>query len=277
MILSTATDKSQAWAPIAKAFDSAADAFCSQRAQDTNDDAAVGKPWDQASAELHSAGLAVAHFISGEPRIVQEKDVMASSLVHLAQDFFEPWLEGLGNLITASTAKLPDGFPPPGSNDSLPVPQITPSWPPAINFWETVKECDAAIGPAALAVLEARPMSEEELCDKTLVAAFTGALAFSVRTIALGPVPDRTALQARRWMHSLVQSTNLNCLAAILDPRSFDELMDAVRRSFSDPDPTPAELVRMMLGLADIKWRRAIWNDAKRLGLVVGWKRRGNY
>jgi len=252
------------WALIASAFNTAFDVFISQRSSSQEYGA---ETWGQGEKDLTAAGLAVASFISGDPGIVREKQAMATCLREWSSKLNGKWSGGLADLIDASNRELPTRLRAKG-DDLYPTPQHMPAWPPACEFWGHVKKLDAAIDDAARAVLEATPMTDAELCDKILIAAFTGGLKLMVRTASVGPLSDPADLGTRIWMRRLRAATNLHCRAALMYPRTFDEIVGTARTDPFISDLRPAELVRVVLGLADHRWHRAIWSDAKRLGLV---------
>jgi hypothetical protein len=263
MICATQTDAREEWAAIASAFIAALDALCS-RYEAVQD--GVAKSWGQAEKDVSAAGLAVATFISNKHGIVWAKRAMATSLREWSLKQNEQWAGGLADLIDSSNREMPAHL---HANDAAlyPVPHHIPSWPPAREFWKCVKHSEATMGEAAVTVLNAVPMTEEELCHKVLIAAFTGGLALVVKTTSVGPQVDPAAAAIRTWMRRLMAVTDLVCLAAILDPRSYNEIVHAARTHPFNSDLSDAEIVRVMLGVAHDRWHRSIWLDAKRLGL----------
>ena len=266
MVCATQTDDRYKWAPVASAFHAALATFCSQHARNkvAGTDTSA---WSQADKDVSAAGLAVARFISNNPVVMREKRSIATRLFDQSLELDENWLEGLGNLIDSSNGELPARFRPKG-NDVYHFPKVMPSWALAREFWQLVAECKPTTGGAARAILEARPVTVEELGDKVLIAAFMGGLKLTVETIQVGPAVDATESEMEKWMFRLMDSTNLTCLAAIMDSRHTDEIVEAARVNPFGVHLRPAELVRVMLTAADRRWHRAIWADAKRLGLV---------
>jgi hypothetical protein len=268
MICGTRLDDREQWAPISDAFKAAMSAYgaqgqggCRPQARQT--------VWSQAESNLRAAGLAVARFISGTPAIIDEKRVMASRLSDQSLERDATWLEGLADLIDASNGELPARFRPKGEN-LYPNPKVMPSWPLARKFWQHTAEGSPAMGVSARTVLRTSPTTCEELGEKVMIAAFVGGLKLVVGTLQAGPTADTGAAEVKKWMFRLMEVTNTTCLAAIMDPRRTEKIMEAAQRNPFGIDFTPAELVRVMLHAADTVWHRAIWSDAMQLGLKSG-------